>query len=57
MRKSLFVILTVLLATQMSACALLIGAAAGGAAGYEAAKHGYTVQSPIKKESSASQSQ
>ncbi|MFH0810446.1 MAG: hypothetical protein V2A77_08285 [Pseudomonadota bacterium] len=36
---------------SMSGCAAIcIGGALGGAAGYEAAKHGYKVQSPVRRD-------
>lgn len=34
----------------LQGCVFAVGAAAGGAAGYEAHKKGYRVQSPIKKD-------
>ncbi len=52
MKKTLWIALGFALTSQLSGCAaLVVGAAAGGVAGYEAAKHGYTVQSPIAKKS------
>lgn len=35
---------------SLQGCMFAAGAAAGGAAGYEAHKHGYRVQSPVKKD-------
>ena len=39
-----------LVCLSLQGCILVAGAAAGGAAGYEAHKHGYRVQSPVKKD-------
>lgn len=55
MMKSLrLVTLLVVLAPcfVLQGCLVAAGAAAGGAAGYEAHKHGYRVQSPVKKDES-----
>lgn len=49
MKKLPVFALIVLLALQLGGCALLVAGAAGGAAGYEAHKHGYTFQSPVTK--------
>lgn len=52
MKNLSFALLMLGLATALGGCApLLVGAAVGGAVGYEAKSHGYTVQSPITKES------
>ncbi|APZ42259.1 hypothetical protein [Acidihalobacter ferrooxydans] len=57
-RKMRWLLVGVFLALQLGGCAALLVGAAGGAAGYEAAKHGYSVQSPIKKtDSSPAQTQ
>ncbi|KEZ75731.1 hypothetical protein [Salinisphaera hydrothermalis] len=39
------------LGASLQGCVLAAGAAAGAAGGYEAKKHGYDVQSPVKKDS------
>lgn len=39
------------LGLSLQGCILAAGAAAGAAGGYEAKKHGYDVQSPVKKDS------
>jgi len=39
-----------LVCASLQGCIFVAGAAAGGAAGYEAHKHGYRVQSPVKKD-------
>jgi len=51
--KSRILCLSLLMLWLLSAagCALCIGGAAGGAAGYEGAKRGYKVQSPVQKDS------
>ncbi|MGN8159109.1 hypothetical protein ACS8Y6_02980 [Salinisphaera sp. RV14] len=41
----------VVLGASLQGCVLAAGAAAGAAGGYEAKKHGYDVQSPVKKDS------
>ncbi|WP_455380162.1 hypothetical protein [Acidihalobacter prosperus] len=50
MNKLPFFAVILLLALQLSGCALLVAGAAGGAAGYEAHKHGYTFRSPVTKQ-------
>lgn len=48
--KFLAIVLSVCLLTAiLNGCALLVVGGAGGAVGYEAAKNGYTVQSPVVK--------
>ncbi len=51
-RISRLLALTLVLAACLSleGCIFAVGAAAGGAAGYEAHKHGYRVQAPLKKD-------
>lgn len=51
-RMSRLLALTLVLAACLSleGCIFAVGAAAGGAAGYEAHKHGYRVQTPVKKD-------
>jgi hypothetical protein len=44
-------LLVLLWLAGLSGCALCIGGAVGGAAGYEGAKRGYRVQSPVQKDS------
>lgn len=39
------------LSASLQGCFLAAGAAAGAAGGYEAKKHGYDVQSPVRKDS------
>lgn len=40
-----------LVGASLQGCVLAAGAAAGAAGGYEAKKHGYGVQSPVRKDS------
>ena len=48
--KFIFIVLALCAAINLlSGCALLVVGGAGAAAGYEGAKHGYTVQSPVTK--------
>ncbi len=49
--KNLLIIMTIIgaLSTLTGCAALVVGAAAGVAGGYEAAKHGYVLQSPVTK--------
>lgn len=42
---------TAFIGVALQGCVLAAGTAAGAAGGYEAHKHGYDVQSPVKKDS------
>lgn len=58
MRKMFWIACSLALLASLSGCAALaVGAVAGGVAGYEAAKHGYSVQSPVVKKPAASTAQ
>lgn len=48
----------VLIATiSLHGCGFMVGAAAGGAAGYKMKEEGYEVQSPVKKEDKQAEGQ
>lgn len=49
--KNLLLIMTIIgaLSTLTGCAALVVGAAVGAAGGYEAAKRGYVLQSPVTK--------
>lgn len=51
LRSSALIAASLVLGTSLQGCILAAGAAAGAAGGYEAKKHGYEVQSPVKKDS------
>ena len=44
--------LVLVLSTLLQGCAFLVGAAAGGAAGYILKENGYEVQSPVARKGS-----
>ena len=44
--------LVLVLSTLLQGCAFLVGAAAGGAAGYMLKDNGYEVQSPVTRDGS-----
>ncbi|WP_428625439.1 hypothetical protein [Sedimenticola sp.] len=48
--KTTYLAITILaLSTLIQGCAFMVGAAAGGAAGYMLQEKGYEVQSPVKR--------
>lgn len=51
LRSTALIASALALGALLQGCVLAAGAAAGAAGGYEAKKHGYEVQSPVKKDS------
>lgn len=51
-RSAYLAMLLLLTSTLLQGCSFLIGAAAGGAAGYMLKEKGYEVQSPVTREGS-----
>lgn len=54
MKKRQWWMIGLLLLAPLGGCAVVAGAAVGGIAGYEMAKHGYVLRSPIVKAKSDS---
>lgn len=50
LRSTVLLVGAAAVSASLQGCVLAAGAAAGAAGGYEAKKHGYEVQSPVKKD-------